>query len=596
MANEIIQDLIFKIDSNTASLKAGLADAKNQVTNFSSQVSKIGGLIKSAFAIGAVVGLAKSVFSFAQEIDDVIGKLDDLGQSVDLALNAGKLKAISDVFGTDIDKVLSAANAAALQFGISMDDALTLVQQGIALAGPQTEKYLKALESQAASFASLGGNADAFFTIVTDGYRSSTNFEQQLKQGVEGTSKTFAELTSQMNDDQIIQQKLINTSAELNSVWASLFDGTGTLVDELKIGLNEIAIVSFKAIKKAIVETINFFITLYNESINFRFVIQSIVLSFNLAIDVIKVFGKELIRIFSTAGNLFKAVITGNLQEIPRILAESFRQSAANVINFGKEVGQDFVNGAQALLQKEPIQLIGENEVVNQATKNANTYVNTFKNALKLQPIQETKEGVKAPVISSDQLLTKSDGKKVTIDETTSAVYEQMTAWQTLGATINDSVGTIAVSAIDSLGEAFGNLVTGQKQSFGSLVKSVLGGITKIIQGFLAQAIAAQIASNSTKGLFGLVLAGIGIAGVSALFAKIPSFASGGITGGGLTRINEKGGEILDLPRGTRVIPHDVSKSMSNGNSLDIKITGMFKGEDLYYQLSEVQRRRNNTI
>ena len=34
---------------------------------------------------------------------------------------------------------------------------------------------------------------------------------------------------------------------------------------------------------------------------------------------------------------------------------------------------------------------------------------------------------------------------------------------------------------------------------------------------------------------------------------------------GGLTRINERGGEIVDLPSGTRIIPHDVSRQMTGG-------------------------------
>jgi hypothetical protein len=34
---------------------------------------------------------------------------------------------------------------------------------------------------------------------------------------------------------------------------------------------------------------------------------------------------------------------------------------------------------------------------------------------------------------------------------------------------------------------------------------------------------------------------------------------------GGLTRVNEQGGEIMDLPAGTRIIPHDVSMAMARG-------------------------------
>lgn len=34
---------------------------------------------------------------------------------------------------------------------------------------------------------------------------------------------------------------------------------------------------------------------------------------------------------------------------------------------------------------------------------------------------------------------------------------------------------------------------------------------------------------------------------------------------GGLTRVNELGGEIMNLPRGTQIIPHDISKRMADG-------------------------------
>ena len=36
---------------------------------------------------------------------------------------------------------------------------------------------------------------------------------------------------------------------------------------------------------------------------------------------------------------------------------------------------------------------------------------------------------------------------------------------------------------------------------------------------------------------------------------------------GGLTRVNEKGGEIMNLPRGTQIIPHDISLAMAKNSS-----------------------------
>ena len=35
---------------------------------------------------------------------------------------------------------------------------------------------------------------------------------------------------------------------------------------------------------------------------------------------------------------------------------------------------------------------------------------------------------------------------------------------------------------------------------------------------------------------------------------------------GGLVQVNEKGGEIIDLPHGTRIYPHDESVRMAKGS------------------------------
>ncbi|MDP0929006.1 hypothetical protein Q0601_17615 [Paracoccus onubensis] len=61
------------------------------------------------------------------------------------------------------------------------------------------------------------------------------------------------------------------------------------------------------------------------------------------------------------------------------------------------------------------------------------------------------------------------------------------------------------------------------------------------------------------------------------LSGLIPGFANGVRNfSGGLAEINERGGEIVDLPKGTRVIPHDVSMRMAEKaaqDSLNVAIT-----------------------
>lgn len=42
---------------------------------------------------------------------------------------------------------------------------------------------------------------------------------------------------------------------------------------------------------------------------------------------------------------------------------------------------------------------------------------------------------------------------------------------------------------------------------------------------------------------------------------------------GGLTRVNERGGEIMNLPSGTQIIPHDVSVRQGSGRSVTVNVT-----------------------
>lgn len=65
--------------------------------------------------------------------------------------------------------------------------------------------------------------------------------------------------------------------------------------------------------------------------------------------------------------------------------------------------------------------------------------------------------------------------------------------------------------------------------------------------------------------------------GVKGAAGWVAGAISGHATGtsffaGGLTRVNERGGEIMNLPGGTQIIPHDVSKRMVGGASVQVSV------------------------
>ena len=105
----------------------------------------------------------------------------------------------------------------------------------------------------------------------------------------------------------------------------------------------------------------------------------------------------------------------------------------------------------------------------------------------------------------------------------------------------------------DAAWKSVGKIFSGAVDVILGLVETIsgaLGGIIEAIGG------AAGGVKNVITGKTG-----------SGRSGKIPENASGTSNWrGGITRINEKGGEIVDLPSGTRIIPHDASRNKKVGS------------------------------
>jgi len=598
--NQIMTELLFNINANTASLKQGLDEAKGQVKIFSEGLNKVKSLIAGAFAVGAIVGAAKSLFEFATGIDDVIGKIDDLGISFN-NLDAGRLKAITDTFEVDMDKVLGAANAASKQFGISFSDSLKMVQEGLALAGPQSEKYLKSLESGAAGYASLNGSASDYFAVVTNGYRTSAEFEKDVKAGINSTGKAFSDLAGEMNEGQLIQQRLINSQSEFYALAAKTFDGTGDLVDNLKANLFELGVKTFKVVKQALVDTINYFIEMYNESMLFRGVIQYIVLAFKQVWEAVKLVGNLIFDVFKGAGKLIKAVFTGDFASIPDIVKDHFKNLAGDFIIFGENSAENLVTGLRNTLSKEKIELISDEDVTDAVAKVQKGIAGAKSSAV--AAVEKVNFIPNAPKSESYKPISMGDispegSVKVDLEPQIEQLNTYKSIWGELGETISSTIGGTAVDAFSLLGETLVGANDDAKKSFGDLVKSMLQGIGKTIQGLLAQAIAATLATEAKKGILGLITGAVAVGGIMALFkSKIPKFEHGGISQGGLSMVGEKGAELVHLPTNSRVYNSEQTKSLLGaGGGMNINITSMVRGEDIYFAYNEVARKRGLTI
>lgn len=111
------------------------------------------------------------------------------------------------------------------------------------------------------------------------------------------------------------------------------------------------------------------------------------------------------------------------------------------------------------------------------------------------------------------------------------------------------------------------NVFTGDWDAAWKSVGKIFSGAVDVILGLV----------ETISGVLGGIIEAIGgaVGGVknvitgktgSGRSGKIPENASGTSNWrGGVTRINEKGGEIVDLPSGTRIIPHEASRNKNVG-------------------------------
>lgn len=159
---------------------------------------------------------------------------------------------------------------------------------------------------------------------------------------------------------------------------------------------------------------------------------------------------------------------------------------------------------------------------------------------------------------------------------------------QKLGKTVR-KIGTMAASSFGKIGRAgaavvkflrpvataFSGIITFLEGVFTGNWKKVWTGVKTIFKGaFEALAGFAKRPLNQVIGLVNSVISGLNgikipswvpkLGGKGINLPKIPMLARGTDNwSGGIAQVHEKGGEIIDLPRGTRVYPHDKSVQMA---------------------------------
>ena len=184
MAGKSTISITFKIDGDSKQFKDLINDADGLKKVIQSTITQSDNLKKSLInwsqgvqAIDAITNTIGNVSSALTQFSDRMKGL----QSANIAITQltgktgeemlklrSKVQAVSEHFGTDFNETLRAANALSKGFGISMEDAMKLVQDGLVSGANAGGDFIDTVREYPRYFKEAGLSAEDFIAITTN--------------------------------------------------------------------------------------------------------------------------------------------------------------------------------------------------------------------------------------------------------------------------------------------------------------------------------------------------------------------------------------------------------------------------------------------
>lgn len=452
------------------------------------------------------------------------------------------------------------ADTAELKKGLSSaNNQLTTFKNGLVNAGK-----LIGVAFSAKLFLDFGKKVVGMLTDI------STNVEE-LKGKI---SKELYDEISAAND------RLSKANEKLKSTFAQLFGGASAGLTNLKASFIEITQKYLVIAINQVIKLTNYFIDLFNNSMLFRFAIESTIFYFKQLFNYVTLIGRTLIDVFSSTGELIKAVFTGNFQAIPKIYTDAIQKVLVNTKAFGEQLAKDFKTSVNNVLNANPIKLIDEIVIQDAVEQIKKPFTQLQLEVKKLNDLN-----IQLPVIDVKNILD-------------ARLAQERYNWQVLQAQMNAEKLAQNEALLKDVMMENSNQQELSGNIFEQVHQSMMQSASKVIKAHIAEGIAGAVAKTLASVPFpvNVVLAGAaGIAANSLLNKMIPSFATGGLHSGGWALVGERGPELINTSSPARVYNHQDTAKMFNsmGSSTQhIVVTGSIANDVIYLANKEASRRR----
>jgi hypothetical protein len=570
---------------------------------------------------------------------------------LDLAQSGLSLEEAFTLINTSSNK-----NATAMDlFGKRGATVATVLAENIDQAVKFSEAYSGA-EGSARAMAEIMDNTlqGSFFRLRSAVEGALIGLGEQLAPVLSSMADVIGELVTRFNNLSPSVKRFIVILAGVAAAIGPLLALAGTILPAISTGfalltgpvgliaaaLAAIAVIVIKnwaPIKKVIIDVANYFIDLYNESDLVRIAVEGVALAFKNAFEVgkfafetlksiITSFLDRVISGFKTFGGVLKAVLTGNLDTIPDIIAQGAAEGVNNFKGFTQELAANWKqltdniaqNGREAIdniVQRRKIEFLeqdvdasGLEDSVSKAVSSgvasgisgigANSGSGSGgagarlpETALDISGLAEGFNPI-APIAENiDEQIRPVDEALLILNERMQQVRDTA---QAVGGAVSNAFGQLSQNIVGAL-----NLADDGFQGF---VKGLISTVTQLIQIMLAQSISQAIAGATASGtatgplaIFttpGFIATAVG--GVLSAFAAIPKFEDGGIVGGSsfygdkiLARVNS--GELILNQEQQRSLYNQLNNPMEAMQPVVMDV--VLRGEDLILSQERTNRK-----
>lgn len=242
---------------------------------------------------------------------------------------------------------MTTATAAALDgIGISSEQVQKDLQTG-------TKTTFDVIQDVSAKLAELPDNAATVGAAIADifggpGEDAGLQYLRTLKD----ISTNMDEVKGKAGVLAQLQEEQLQSQIELQNALSGLFDATGgtfeTLTTKAKVFVNQ----GLTAIIKGVIDVINYFIELYNESLLIRAIWNGIVTGFKTAFDTLGNLFGFFIDIVKATGTALKGAFTLNFDDVKKGLSD-YAAAYGNLVKEQiKDVSENFKEGLEGMQKK----------------------------------------------------------------------------------------------------------------------------------------------------------------------------------------------------------------------------------------------------